>query len=129
MHCWLFREWDLKGIFQPARLLGIALLLLVCIAISFRGYSRLSSPKRASTPHSAKLSWKPSTSAVKGYNIYRTKPGGSYTRINPTVHPDTSYVDSDVEAGATYYYVTTAVTAAGVESKFSDRVVAVIPND
>ena len=66
---------------------------------------------------------------MKGYNIYRTKPGGSYTRINSAVHPDPSYVDTDVEAGATYYYVTTAVTAAGVESKFSNRVVAVIPND
>ena len=119
----------MKGSFQPARLAGVALLLLIGIAISFRGSSRLSSPKNAASVHSAKLSWKPSTSAVKGYNIYRTKPGGSYTRINPTVHPDTSYVDSDVEAGATYYYVTTAVTAAGVESKFSNRVVAVIPND
>ena len=117
----------MKGIFQPARLLGVALLLLLCIAISFRGYSRLSSLKRA--PHSAKLSWKPSTSAVKGYNIYRMRLGGSYTRINPAVHPDTSYVDSDVEAGATYFYATTAVTAAGVESKFSNQVVAVIPND
>jgi fibronectin type 3 domain-containing protein len=119
----------LKRISQPARLLGIALLLLIGIAISFRGHSRLSSSQKAASAHSAKLSWKPSTSAVKGYNIYRTKPGGSYTRINSAVHPDTSYVDSDVEAGATYYYVTTAVTAAGVESKFSNQVVAVIPND
>jgi hypothetical protein len=123
------RERNLKGIFQPARLLGIALLLLICIAGSFRVRSSLGSPKRATTPHSAKLSWKPSTSAVKGYNIYRTKPGGSYIRINPVVDPDTSYLDSGVEAGTTYYYVTTAVTAAGVESKFSNQVVAVIPND
>jgi fibronectin type 3 domain-containing protein len=120
----------LKGNSQSALLGGIALLLLICIAISFRGLSRFSSLKRAATPHSAKLSWKPSTSAVKGYNIYRgTEASGSYTRINPAVVPDTSYVDSGVEAGVTYYYVTTAVTAAGVESRSSNRVVAVIPHE
>jgi fibronectin type 3 domain-containing protein len=119
----------LKGSYQPARLAGVALLLLICVAGSFKVRSSLSSSKKAASAHSAKLSWKPSTSAVKGYNIYRTKPGGSYTRINSAVHPDPSYVDTDVEAGATYYYVTTAVTAAGVESKFSNQVVAVIPND
>lgn len=66
---------------------------------------------------------------MKGYNIYRRQAGGSYTRINSAVNPDASYVDSDVEAGETYYYVTTAVTAAGVESKHSSEVVAVIPHD
>ena len=117
------------GSSKPARLAGIALLLLIGIAFSFRGHFSISSSKKATTAHSATLSWKPSTSVVKGYNIYRAKPDGSYTRINPAVHPDTSYVDSDVEAGATYYYVTTAVNAAGVESEYSNRVVAVIPHD
>jgi fibronectin type 3 domain-containing protein len=38
-----------------------------------------------------------------------------------------SYTDSTVQSGATYYYVTTAVDAAGNESIFSNEVKAVIP--
>jgi fibronectin type 3 domain-containing protein len=114
----------LKGNSKAARLVGIALLLLIGVALGFRGHFSFS------TAHSAKLSWNPSTAAVKGYNIYRaTKAGGPYTRINPAVHPGTSYVDSQVVAGATYYYVTTAVAASGVESSYSNEAVGVIPQD
>jgi fibronectin type 3 domain-containing protein len=114
----------LKGNSKSARLVGIALLLLICIVLSFRGHFG------SSTAHSAKLSWKPSASFVKGYNIYRaTKAGGPYTRLNPADHPSTSYVDAQVVAGATYYYVTTAVGGSGLESSYSNEVLAVIPKD
>ena len=40
----------------------------------------------------------------------------------------TSYVDTSVKGGATYYYVSTAVAASGVESKSSHQLRAVIPS-
>ena len=38
-----------------------------------------------------------------------------------------SYDDSTVQSGQAYYYVTTAVDSAGVESGYSSQVQAVIP--
>ena len=74
------------------------------------------------------LSWKPSTSSVKGYNIYRSKSAtGSFTKINSSVDADTSYEDSTIAGGNTYYYATTAVNASGKESAYSNRVEVVVP--
>src|ERR1700733_7913193 len=61
--------------------------------------------------HTVQLSWDASTSQnVIGYNVFRgANPGGPYTQLNSSVDPNTSYVDSTVQRGQTYYYVTTAV--------------------
>jgi len=40
----------------------------------------------------------------------------------------TNYVDNTVLSGQTYYYVTTAVTAAGVESSYSNQAIGVVPS-
>jgi hypothetical protein len=78
--------------------------------------------------HSVDLSWVPSSSAVVGYNVFRgTKSGGPYTKITSVLDPGTAYTDSPVQAGQTYYYVTTGVDASGVESGYSNQVQAVIP--
>jgi len=78
--------------------------------------------------HSVNLSWNPSTSGAVGYNVYRgNTSGGPYTEINPMLDPSTSYTDSTVLGGQTYYYVSTAVDASGVESGFSNQVKATIP--
>jgi hypothetical protein len=83
----------------------------------------------AATPHSADLSWSPSPSTVVGYNVYRgTKSGGPYTKINAAVDPNTTYADSTVQNGNTYFYVSTAVNAAGTESTFSNQLQMVIPS-
>jgi len=75
---------------------------------------------------SVALSWASSTSQVSGYNVYRgVVSGGPYTKLNATVDPSTSYVDSGLAAG-TYYYVVTSV-ASGVESAYSNQTDAVIP--
>ncbi len=85
----------------------------------------------AGTPapqHSVDLSWNPSGSTVSGYNVYRAgKTGGPYSKINPSLDGTTSYADSSVQAGQTYFYVTTAVASDGTESTFSNEVNAVIP--
>ena len=78
--------------------------------------------------HSAALSWTASTSVVAGYNIYRgTVSGGPYTLINTSPVTLLTYTDSNVVAGQTYFYVTTAVDGSGIESVFSNEVQAAIP--
>jgi len=76
--------------------------------------------------HSVSLSWKPSASAVAHYNVYRSgTSGGPYTRIASVA--GTSYTDTTVQAGRSYYYVTTAVSSTGKESSHSNQVHALIP--
>ncbi|MFB0843987.1 hypothetical protein [Paenibacillus oleatilyticus] len=58
------------------------------------------------------LNWN-SVTGVKGYNIKRaTTPGGPYTTVANDVY-GTTYTDTTVTNGTTYYYVVTAVTADG----------------
>ena len=80
--------------------------------------------------HSVALTWNASTSPnVVGYNVYRgTVSGGPYTQINSALDLTTSYTDSTVQAGQTYYYVVTAVDSAGGESSYSNETKAVIPS-
>jgi hypothetical protein len=82
----------------------------------------------ATLQHSVSLSWGASTSVV-GYNVYRGgTSGGPYTKINSALDASTNYTDSSVQAGQTYYYVTTAVNSSGTESAYSNQVQAVIPS-
>jgi hypothetical protein len=82
-------------------------------------------------PHSVDLMWDPSRSHdVVGYNVYRSNTdGGPYTRINQVPDPHTAYTDNSVIGGATYYYVSTAVSENGQESAFSQEVQVRIPLD
>ena len=81
--------------------------------------------------HTVQLSWDASTSQnVIGYNVFRgANPGGPYTQLNSSVDPNTSYVDSTVQGGQTYYYVTTAVNSDNTQSEYSNQTEAVIPSD
>jgi hypothetical protein len=79
--------------------------------------------------HNVGLSWNPSTSAVVGYNVYRSgSSSGPYTKLNSVLNASTTYVDSSVKSGQTYYYVNTAVNSQGAESKFSVQLRAAIPS-
>lgn len=78
--------------------------------------------------HTATLSWTSSTSTVIGYKVYRgTVSGGPYVLVNSSLVAGTSYVDSTVVSGQTYYYVATAVASGNVESTYSNQVSAAIP--
>ena len=78
--------------------------------------------------HSVTLTWKASKSVVKGYNVYRdTKSGGPYSRMNPDFVQGLSHRDQDVKSGTTYYYVTRAVDADGLESANSSEITAMVP--
>jgi hypothetical protein len=83
-----------------------------------------------STPASVSLSWTASTSTgVVGYYVYRgTASGGPYTQLNSSPVDATTYTDTTVEAGETYYYVTTAVTSQGTQSAYSNQAKAVVPS-
>jgi fibronectin type 3 domain-containing protein len=79
--------------------------------------------------HSVDLSWNASTSSVSGYNIYRgTVSGGPYTKLNSSAQSGTTFVDSTVQSGKTYYYVVTAVSSSGTESSYSNQATAVVPS-
>jgi hypothetical protein len=78
--------------------------------------------------HSVALSWNASTSTVAGYNVYSSTVSGSgYAKINSSLVTALTYADSTVQSGTTYYYVTTAVDSTGMESTYSNEVLAAIP--
>ncbi len=80
------------------------------------------------TQHYVNLTWKPSSSSIMGYNIYRSSSAlGPFTRINLVTEAATVYQDYLVVAGASYYYYVTAVNAQS-ESIHSNLVAATVPS-
>lgn len=78
--------------------------------------------------HAVSLTWIASASpGVTGYNIYRgTAPGTYPVELTSTPVAGTSFTDTTVAAGKTYYYVATAV--AGSESSgYSNQAQATVP--
>ncbi len=79
--------------------------------------------------HSASLSWSESSTNVVGFNVYRgTLSGGPYTLVNPSPVTPTQYLDTDVTAGQTYFYIATAVDSSGNESAASSEASATVPS-
>ena len=76
------------------------------------------------------LSWEASTSPdILGYNVYRgVTSGGPYIKITSSLVSSTSFVDSTVVAGQTYFYVATAVNSNGDESAYSNQAEATVPS-
>lgn len=81
-----------------------------------------------SAAHSVDLLWDASTSLVTGYNVYRgTQSGGPYTKVNSSAVGGTTYTDSTVQGGQTYFYVVTSLDVNAVESIFSNEAQAAVP--
>jgi Cep192 domain 4 len=81
------------------------------------------------TGHYVTLTWDPSASGIAGYNVYRgTHSGGPYTRLNSSVNHATTYTDTTVNNGKTYFYVVTSVSVSNGESPYSTPVSAAIPS-
>jgi fibronectin type 3 domain-containing protein len=113
------------------RLLGIlgpsifaAVLASCCACASGSGSNHLTPAQ-----HSVTLSWKASTTSGVGYNVYRgTQHSGSYPlKLNSSPQSATTFTDSTVQSGATYFYVVTAEDANHVQSDYSNEVIAKIP--
>jgi hypothetical protein len=84
-------------------------------------------PQRDSHPHSVTVTWDASPSVITGYRIYRgATDGGPYSVIGQVDAATRIYVDKDVTAGKTYYFVATAFNS-DAESVFSNQAVATIP--
>lgn len=84
----------------------------------------------AAPVHTVLLSWTASKSSnIVGYNVYRSSTGanGSYEQINSGLDGNTSYTDTSVVDGTTYFYETTAVNSSDAESARSTPVSAAIP--
>jgi hypothetical protein len=78
--------------------------------------------------HSATLNWNNGDPTAISYNVYRsTVSGGPYLPLNSAPLSATTFKDSTVAAGSTYYYVVTETNASGVESQFSSEVPATVP--
>jgi hypothetical protein len=111
---------------------GIAVLVVLLLsALWVRMTSGLSSAIRLQshgTTHTVSLKWRPSSSHVAGYNVYRsTTPAGNYVQINSSLVQGVTFTDKTVESGLTYYYVTRAVDVVGHESVNSNEARASIP--
>ncbi|HEV2499730.1 MAG TPA: DUF4082 domain-containing protein [Terriglobia bacterium] len=103
-------------------------LSIVSNATNSPGVTSLSAT--GANQHSVSLTWAASSSpGIMGYNVYcGTVSGGPYTKLNASLVAGTTYTDGAVQAGQTYYYVTTAVDSQGVESADSNQAVAVVPS-
>jgi fibronectin type 3 domain-containing protein len=81
--------------------------------------------------HQVTLSWDAPSSAsdpVVAYDIYRAAGGSStYQLLNSSADTQTTYVDTNVQASATYVYYVTSVDSLGVQSTSSNQVTATIP--
>jgi hypothetical protein len=82
----------------------------------------------AAVSHSVALNWAPDASGATGYNTYSSAvSGGPYTKLTSASLPSTSYTDTTVQPGHTYYYVVTAVNSSNQESAYSGEVTALVP--
>ena len=81
------------------------------------------------TQHSVNLSWNVSTTTGVQYNVYRgTQHTGPYpTKLTSSPQATTTFTDSTVQTGTTYYYVVTAVDSNQQESDYSNEALATIP--
>lgn len=78
--------------------------------------------------HSASLTWIASSTPNVTYKVLRASAAdGPYTNTVASNLSTTTYTDSTVQAGTTYYYVVRAVNASSVESTNSNVALAVIP--
>lgn len=78
------------------------------------------------------LSWAQNDYAtLAGYNLYRSETGtdGSFKKLNSAVLTGTSYTDTDVKPGKTYYYYFTVVNTEGKEEGTTSNTASAAPID
>jgi hypothetical protein len=111
-------RWRVKKTFAFVCAVGIAALLTGCASVSSKGGGGGSQPPAAPSSLQAtagnaqvSLGWTASNGATS-YAVKRsTTSGGPYTQV--ATSSITSYTDTGLTNGTTYYYVVAAVNAAG----------------
>ena len=81
----------------------------------------------AQTDHWTVLWDKNPESDMWRYNVYRDTHSQPVQNIGFISHPDTEFVDTQIEKGVLYYYRVTALDSAGNESDYSDEVSVSMP--
>lgn len=80
-----------------------------------------------SLPHTVTLNWIAPTTPYSYFSVYRgTVTGGPYSEIATSID-GTSYIDTDVNSGESYFYVVTDTDSTGTESVFSNEAQATVP--
>jgi len=77
-------------------------------------------------PHYVTLNWTASTTPSVTYNVYRTTTSGVYAGALASAGAATTYTDSTVAAGQTYYYVVTAVSGSTESPKCAPAAQAIV---
>jgi fibronectin type III domain protein len=93
-------------------LVGPAMVLLLAYILMFRCVG-------SAHAQSVVLAWDPNTDSVtSGYKVYRSEQSGSFgtPSLNSSLLTTTSFTDSSVQPGHSYFYVVTAVSTTGLES-------------
>ena len=91
--------------------------------------SNQSATVTATAQNSVLLNWAASVSQnLTNYNVYRGVTSGGPYGVVTRLGLVTTYTDSNVQNGQTYFYVTTAVDNAGAESAYSNEASAILPN-
>jgi len=82
-------------------------------------------------PLAVSLSWSAptgSSNTINGYNVYRaTGSSSSFQKLNSSVNPPVSFMDSTVQASTTYQYYVTSVDSSGAESTPSNTATVAVP--
>lgn len=78
--------------------------------------------------HKVTLNWRASASAVIGYIVYRGSSSDSLVKLSGSIVPSTTYIDSDVSDGHTYYYAVASVNSSDTESAQSTPISVTIPS-
>jgi fibronectin type 3 domain-containing protein len=114
---------------RSSHTLGVAVLLLASSAFAGCGSTDHSVTQPTLSQHSVSLSWNASSTPNVQYNVYRgTQHLGPYpTKLSSAPQSGTTFTDSTVQNGTTYYYVVTAIDAQSRESIYSSEVSAAIP--
>jgi hypothetical protein len=98
------------------------------IALTGNGVAPPPTAPSPSQQPSVLLQWDPSASSVIGYFVYRgIAAGGPYAKLNGSVDPSSSYSDTTVASGQTYYYAVTSVNSSNAESTYSNQVSVTVP--
>ena len=76
------------------------------------------------------LIWRSSPDGdLKLYRVYRSEVSGNYTTpFDSVFKPDTTFIDSTIFLGKTYYYVVSAVDTNKNESGFSNEDTVIVPS-
>jgi Cep192 domain 4/Abnormal spindle-like microcephaly-assoc'd, ASPM-SPD-2-Hydin len=78
--------------------------------------------------HRVALNWRPSASSVVGYYVYRGGAANGLSKLSGSID-QSSYTDTNVTGGHTYFYAVTSVDSDNIESSPSNQVSVTIPNN